>query len=129
MIGTVESSSEDATPKDDVGPETQALLDASKTMLTSPRHTSRVALIPLEEDEVPDSTELTVDPRTALAFKGDDVVKLALLKIAHDCRFLLNEVMEEYEELDRDLDATRSFFEEIRVCIKEKKRTRNKFLG
>ena len=52
---------------------------------------------------------------------------LALFSIAREYRFLRDEVMEEYEELGQDLDATRSYFREIRDCINEKKSMRNKF--
>lgn len=72
----------------------------------------------------PDTAELPVTPGPAMAKPIDADVKLALVSVACGCRFLLDEVMEEYEELNRNLDATRSYFKEIRALINETKRRR-----
>ena len=128
-VRTLGSSSEDAISEaDDVGHETQALLNASRAMLVSCRHPSQAAPSPPKGNRPrePDSTHFTVDQRTASSSKDGDVM-LALFSIAREYRFLRDEVVEEYEELGQDVDATRSYFREIRDCINEKKSMRNKF--
>lgn len=115
----------DNSRHDDVGPETQALLDANRAMLTG--STSPLATTCLPEgnrQREPDTTELPVTPGPTMAKPIDADVKLALVSVACGCRFLLDEVMEEYEELNRNLDATRSYFKEIRALINETKRRR-----
>lgn len=97
-------------------------------MLVSCRHSSQAAPSPPKGNRPrePDSTHFTVDQRTASSSKDGDVM-LALFSIAREYRFLRDEVVEEYEELGQDVDATRSYFREIRDCINEKKSMRNKF--
>ncbi|KAF8576553.1 hypothetical protein K439DRAFT_1640452, partial [Ramaria rubella] len=49
-----------------------------------------------------------------------------LVQIACNYRFVLDEVKEEYEELDHDLFATRAYFQDIRAMITERKSKRHK---
>ncbi|KAF8475443.1 hypothetical protein JB92DRAFT_3051431 [Gautieria morchelliformis] len=122
LIGTLDSHSQDANSEDDVGPETQALLDASRAILTTSNHCSRLASSPSGKER--ENTNMPPKPHSAVANAIEADAKVALIRIACEYRFILDEVMEEYEELGRDLDATSSYFKEIRAFIKQKKNMR-----
>jgi hypothetical protein len=116
---------DDNNQDDNVGLETQALLDANRVILTG---SPRVAPCLPEDNRLrePGATELPAKLSPAVANPIDADDKLALVGVACGCRFLLDEVMEEYEELNRNLDATRSYFQEIRALINERKSMRGK---
>jgi hypothetical protein len=121
LVRTLDNHSQDDS-KDDVGPETQALLDANRAILTNSNHGSRLATSSSEKER--EDTNMPPKPHSAVVNAIEIDAKVALIRIACEYRFILDEVMEEYEELGRDLDATSSYFKEIRDFIRQKKSMR-----
>lgn len=121
-----DTSADVGSEGDDVGPETQALLDANRAMITDTKHSPEAApgIQGADRPRKPVNTELLAKSHSAIIGNIDADAKLALVGIACRCRFLLDEVLEEYEELNRDLDATRAYFRENRALINERKNMR-----
>lgn len=106
-----------------IGPETQMFLTGHRNMVVGPSTGPSVYRSPgspydkaQEIQNQPRASKLLRQQRTE-GYTLDPEVEHAIVRIACEHRFVLEEVKEEYEALNRDLDATRLHFQELRAII------------